>query len=261
MSMYGTRDASANWEAEYTRTMVNGGFVRGHSSPCHFFHRAWDVRVLVHGDDFVAVGPRKGLDRYQKLMEETYETKVERIGPGPNDEHELRILGRMISYQQNGIHYEPDPRHVEAVIRDLGLQEAKAVVTPCAKEADKLGGSGARTKQIRIGMIDGSLDQPESSPSLGAEEATKYASLSARLNYLSLDRVDIMYSVKELMRKLTTPTEQDMSALKRVARYLIGRPRQYQEFRWQRMPKKLTTFTDSDFAGCLRTRKSTSGGA
>ena len=26
-SMDGTRDASANWEAEYTRTIVNGGFV------------------------------------------------------------------------------------------------------------------------------------------------------------------------------------------------------------------------------------------
>ena len=55
----------------------------------------------------------------------------------------------MISYQQNGIHYEPDPRHVEAVIRDLGLQEAKAVVTPCAKEAERLGARPPQTETTR----------------------------------------------------------------------------------------------------------------
>ena len=37
-SLYGTRDASSNWEKSYSATMVNGGFVKGQASPCHFWH-------------------------------------------------------------------------------------------------------------------------------------------------------------------------------------------------------------------------------
>ena len=88
-----------------------------------------------------------------------------------------------------------------------------------------------------------------------------YQSLSARLNYLALDRPDIQYSVKELMRKMSCPNTKDMKSLKRVARYLLGAPRLIQEFAWHRRSKELKVYTDSDFAGCQATRKSTSGGA
>ena len=109
MLLYGARDASANWEAEYTRTMLNGGFTRGQSSTCHFWNADWDVRVLVHGDDFVAVGPRAGLKKCRELMENTYECKVQETGTEKDQERELRFLGRMISYVSSGIRYEPDP--------------------------------------------------------------------------------------------------------------------------------------------------------
>ena len=32
-SLYGTRDASSNWEKEYTKTLVSGGSVKGMASP------------------------------------------------------------------------------------------------------------------------------------------------------------------------------------------------------------------------------------
>ena len=76
-----------------------------------------------------------------------------------------------------------------------------------------------------------------------------------------MDRADVQYSVKELMRKMAGPTEEDMRALKRVARYLEGASRAVQVFRWQKRPSEVTIFVDSDFAGCQLTRKSTSGGA
>ena len=40
----------------------------------------------------------------------------------------------------------------------------------------------------------------------------------------------------------------------------MGRPRLAQKFRWQKLPSQLTLHVDSDFAGCMRTRKSTNGG-
>ena len=69
-------------------------------------------------DDFVATGSREGLSKCRQLIESAYECKVESIGPAPDQDKELRVLGRMISYTPEGSRYEPDPRHVEAVLRD-----------------------------------------------------------------------------------------------------------------------------------------------
>eukprot|EP00959_Pyramimonas_sp_CCMP1952_P448077 9382579-Pyramimonas_sp.AAC.1 len=43
-----------------------------------------------------------------------------------------------------------------------------------------------------------------------------------------------------------------------MGRYLLGAPRLVATCARQPPPKKLSIFTDSDFAGCARTRKSTS---
>jgi hypothetical protein len=51
-----------------------------------------------------------------------------------------------------------------------------------------------------------------------------------------------------------------LRALSRVARYLMDAGRVVYEFPWQRRPT-LRAYTDSDFAGCVATRRSTSGGA
>ena len=56
--MYGTRDAGAIWESCYV------GFVQGSASPCCFWHPEWHVSVVVHGDDFTALGTDAALDKY-----------------------------------------------------------------------------------------------------------------------------------------------------------------------------------------------------
>ena len=70
-----------------------------------------------------------------------------------------------------------------------------------------------------------------------------------------------MYAVKELMRKLSSPNEDDLQKLKRVGRYLIIVPRLVMAFPWQPLSDTIKVYTDADHEGCLRTRKSTSGGA
>ena len=97
-------------------------------------------------------------------------------------------------------------------------------------------------------------------PPLTGLALSQYQSLAASLNYFALDRLDLMYAVKELMRKLSSPNEDDWLKLKRVGRYLITVPRLVMQFPWQPLDDTLTVYTDADYAGCLRTRKSTSGG-
>ena len=55
-SMYGTRDAASNWEEEYSEYFASLGYKKGVDCPCHFYNKEEDVRVLVHGDDFLAAG-------------------------------------------------------------------------------------------------------------------------------------------------------------------------------------------------------------
>ncbi len=90
--------------------------------------------------------------------------------------------------------------------------------------------------------------------------ASEYRARTARANFMAVDRPDVSYAVKELCRGMSAPTKRDSEALKRLARYLLVTPRVVLHFGWQHKPKLLSVYTDSDWAGCVRTRKSTSGG-
>ena len=58
---------------------------------------------------------------------------------------------------------------------------------------------------------------------------------------------------------MSKPTEAAWQALKRLCRYLVGVPRMISHYRWQTVDH-VDVYADSDWAGCPRTRKSTSGG-
>ena len=101
-----------------------------------------------------------------------------------------------------------------------------------------------------------------SSDTLSADDSTTSRALAARANYLSLDRPDLQFSTKELCRAFSQPTRKDYIKLKMLGRYLVGRPRMVWRFPWQDQdpsPEALHIYTDTDFAGCKVTRRSTSG--
>ena len=80
------------------------------------------------------------------------------------------------------------------------------------------------------------------------------------MNYLAIDRPDIMYAVNELARKMSKPDNADLERMRRLARFLKVRPRSVTWYRYQEEPNTFEVFTDSDWAGCRVTRRSTSGG-
>ena len=57
------------------------------------------------------------------------------------------------------------------------------------------------------------------------EELKTFQSVSARYNFLAMDRPDFLYSAKDLMRKMASPSSRDLVALKGVARCRIKHPR------------------------------------
>jgi hypothetical protein len=59
---------------------------------------------------------------------------------------------------------------------------------------------------------------------------------------------------------MSEPTVNDWEGLKRLGRYLVDKTRVVVKFGYQDNLSIVNVWTDTDFAGCKRTRKSTSGG-
>ena len=63
-TMYGTQGASEIWQVDYVNLTCGGlgGFRRGKHSEAYFHNSNQDVRVAVHGDDFLCLSDDDGLD-------------------------------------------------------------------------------------------------------------------------------------------------------------------------------------------------------
>ena len=145
---------------------------------------------------------------------------------------------------------------VTALINALTNTDAvSAIRTPPAK---KHGVKRAGAKAVKA------MERVSTEYTLSPEDATNFRALSARANFLSQDRTDIGFSTKELCREFAVPNRNSYNRLKRVARYLIGKPRLVYNYRWGVGVSEddcFDIYVDTDFAGCKETRRSTSGGA
>ena len=77
---------------------------------------------------------------------------------------------------------------------------------------------------------------------------------------MSSDRVDLQHSSKECCRFMSAPGTSAQGALKRLGRYVLKHKRLVYKYPWQEATR-IDVYGDTDWAGCPRTRKSTSGGA
>ena len=163
---------------------------------------------------------------------------------GPNveigDVQEAIHLNRLLRLYPPGVEggerweIEADPRHVEILVSQMGLSiESKAV-------------TGVR------------MTDEEDGKELDAESRACYRSWTLRASYLSQDRCELQFAVKELARRMQQPNTKNMQALKRLVRFLKGSPRCLIVYNRQVEQPIVDVFSDSDWAGCGKTRRSTS---
>ncbi len=236
-SLYGTRDAATNWQSMYIEHMESIGFTQNKGIPSVFYHKARGIRTMVHGDDYVSVGSRSEIKWFESELSKKFDIKTSVIGSTPEDQKEVKILNRIVRFTGEGVEYEADPRHVEILIQDMGLQEANPVSSPGTENEEKKEGRG----------------QKNGGP-------TQFRALAARANYLAQDRPDIQFATKEVCRAMSDPSDHDWDKMKRIVRYLKGRPRMVYKMKWQQMWSKYDVFSDANWANCKVSRKSTSGG-
>uniref|UniRef100_A0A803NPK5 Polyprotein n=1 Tax=Cannabis sativa TaxID=3483 RepID=A0A803NPK5_CANSA len=89
-------------------------------------------------------------------------------------------------------------------------------------------------------------------------DATLYRKIIGKLQYLTITRPDLSFSVNKLSQYLGTPRASHLVAAQRVLQYVKGTPGQGIFFSAQ-SKIELEAYTDSDWAACPDTRRSTTG--
>ena len=138
------------------------------------------------------------------------------------------------------IEWEADPRHAQILLSQLDLEKSpsKGQATPGVKVAPG---------------EEWTLEAPLESP-----HKEVFRSINMRAAYLAQDRPELLFSSKECARVMHLPTQAGWNGLKRMGRFLKAYPRVVTCYEKQERPKVMKYFSDTDHAGCLITRRSTS---
>jgi hypothetical protein len=246
MTMYGLRDAGQNFEFKVAEVMLELGYKQGVYNPCIYSHPTKKVKIVVHGDDFVVLGTRGATADFARALGQHLIVKDRGcLGPdrAKGDLQDIRILNRLVRWvpahgaTAERIEWEADPRHAELLWKAFGLKVgSKGVTTPGVKSA--------------CSTLEGA--------ELAGEQLSSFKSLAMRAAYLAMDRPDLAFATKEVARAMARPTTGAWEALKRIARYLIANPRLVWLYERQEPRKHIDAMGDSNWAGCVVTRKSTS---
>ena len=113
-SMYVTQDASHIWQLDYVSLICgeSGGFRRGTHSTALFHNPNQDVRMAVHGDDFVSLPDDDGLKHIDSLLKSTYTAKdMGTFGFENSDAKSLQLLNRVfrVGTDQTGQSLDIEP--------------------------------------------------------------------------------------------------------------------------------------------------------
>ena len=231
------------WQKAVKKVMSRLGFEMNPIHPCVYYHPGKDILVVTHVDDFLCSGNRSDLRWLSHELNKEFEIKGEMVGSRSGEVMETQFLGRTIKLTEEGYEYKSNDKHVKILLEEWDMGDSRALSCPgsSAEKPDKEG-------------------KKEEERDLDAKESTIYRRAAARINYMSLDRADLAYASKEASRGMAKPTVGDVVRLKRILRYLKGSPCVSNLFRWQSPQGIILGYCDSDWAGCVRTRKSTSGG-
>jgi histone deacetylase 1/2 len=232
-SLYGLKQAPRAWFARLSSKLQSLGFVPSKADVSLFVYKDKSITIymLVYVDDIIVVSSTSSAaDQLLKQLRSEFPVKdLGSLG---------YFLGIEVKHVKNGVLLYQQ-KYVNDLLKRTNMLQAKSVCTPMAS-TDKLS------------RYEGEL--------LNATEVTQYRSVVGALQYLTLTRPDIAFSVNKVCQFLQAPTSIHWSAVKRILRYLkhtssLG-------LLIQRSNSLLLSgFADADWAGCPDDRRSTGGHA
>nr|GEU43342.1 putative ribonuclease H-like domain-containing protein [Tanacetum cinerariifolium] len=154
---------------------------------------------------------------------------------------EMPMMGELKFFLRIQIHQSPrgifinQAKYAQEIVVKHGMTSCDGIGTPMA------------TKHLDADLSRTPVDQ------------MKYRSKVGALMYLTASRPDIMHATCFCARYQVQSTEKHLIAVKRIFWYLKDTIHMGLWY-WKDIGFELTVFSDSDHAGCLDSRKSTSGG-
>ncbi|GJR56782.1 putative ribonuclease H-like domain-containing protein [Tanacetum coccineum] len=184
--------------------------------------------VQVYVDDIIFGSTNKELcTGFEKLMKDKFQ--MSSMG-------ELTFfLGLQVQQKEDGIFISQD-KYVAEILKKFNYSDVKSASTPVDLEKPLVKDGDADDVDVHL-----------------------YRSMIGSLMYLTASRPDIMFAVCACARFQVTPKTSHLLAVKRIFRYLKGKPTLGLWYS-RDSPFELVAYTDSDYAGATQDRKSTTGG-
>ena len=230
-SLYGLKQASRQWFTKLSGFLVSHGFQKSNSDHSLFLRFTGSITtvLLVYVDDIILTGNSiNEIQDITMLLDQAF--KIKDLGT-------LKFfLGFEIARTSAGIHL-CQRKYVLDILSDSGMLGCRPNTTPMDYST----------------KLQAMVDTP-----LSAESSSSYRRLIGRLIYLTNSRPDIAYAVQQLSQYMSSPTNVHQQAAYRVLRYLKGTPGSGLFFPATNTLQR-PAFSDSDWAGCPDSRKSTTG--
>jgi hypothetical protein len=226
-ALYGLRQAPRAWNAKLDATMTSLGFQRSKSE--HAMYARRNLLVGVYVDDLVITG--SSIDEIQCFKAEMKNTfRMSDLGLLSY------YLGIEVRQNASGIMLAQSA-YARTILEKAGMEDCNACHAPM---------------EARLKLSKTSTAQPV--------DATKYRSIVGSLQYLVHMRPDISFAVGYVSRFMKHPTEEHWNAVKHILRYIAGTLDYGCSYKGaQGEGAVLSGFSDSDMAGDVDSRKSTTG--
>ncbi|GJW38535.1 putative ribonuclease H-like domain-containing protein [Tanacetum coccineum] len=186
------------------------------------------ILVQVYVDDIIFGSTKKSwCDEFEALMKSRFQ--MSSMG-------ELTFfLGLQVKQKEDGIFISQD-KYVAEILKKFDFANVKTASTPIETQKPLVKDEEASDVDVHL-----------------------YRSMIGSLMYLTASRPDIMFAVCACSRFQVTPKSSHLSAVKRIFRYLKGKPKL--GLWYPRVSSfDLESYSDSDYAGANLDRKSTTGG-
>jgi hypothetical protein len=227
-SLYGLRQAPRAWFTRFATYVTRLGFKATRSDSSLFvLRRGSDVAyLLLYVDDMVITASSSSL--LQRVVTDLHaEFAVKDMG----DLH--FFLGIDVQRTAAGFNLNQS-RYAEAILQRAGMANCKPASTPI----DNKGKLSADGPPVR--------------------DAKNYRSIAGALQYLTVMRPDLAFTVQQACLRMHDPRQQHEAQLKRILRFVRGTTSHGLLLRAS-TNLDVTAYSDVDWAGCPDTRRSTSG--
>jgi len=236
-SLYGLKQAPRQWYKKFESVMVQQGYKKTTSDHCVFVQKFSDndfIILLLYVDDMLIVGLNSL--RIQNLKGELSKSfAMKDLGPAK------QILGIRITRDRKCKKlWLSQEKYIEKVLQRFNMAKAKAVSTPLPTS-------------LKLSVKQSPNEQEEE-----YLQKVPYASAVGSLMYAMVcTRPDLAHAVGVVSRFLSNPGKEHWNAVKWILRYLQGTSSLKLCFGTEK--PILCGYTDSDMAGDVDSRRSTSG--